>query len=131
MVDKESMERVIAGLVQMFKDPHDAIFFSEYDKTPTTKGFRIEQWSYNDPGERISGAMGDIYHIFFLEHNYTTKEPEMVHFEAALIDPLTYIKRLIQDGISGGVARKTTTSQEAVVDALLNGANLNNIRTKP
>jgi hypothetical protein len=123
----EISSEVMNDIEEAYKRPHDAFFFLPGEKEGT---LRVEQYEYKDRGEEFKGNLGNVYHIFFFGYNAKDQERIFEFFEAVLIDPITYIKRLLESDIYGGVARKTTTSH-LLVDRLLSRANLNNVSINP
>ena len=76
---------------------------------------------FKEPGEYVIGKNEvQIYHIALAKENMEDPE-KLIHydyFEAGLVDPLIYLSELIPQGWIGFVAKKTSTSQEFVDDAL-------------
>ena len=121
----ENMDLILKALDEMGKTDCDAYMFIPAD--PQATQMNLQQLKYHEQGIPEMGGMGNVYHIILYDVQATVdakgkrgdavlKNKEM--FEAVLVHPATYIKRMIKDGWFGVVAKKTTTSYK-LVDALM------------
>ena len=120
MFDKKYESKIMDGVSHFFKEEyHDAIFF--LPPLNKNEALFIERAVYKNPGEKVSSSMGDMYHIFFFQYGPGRLLEQVEQFDAVLLDPLTYIKGCLKDGLFIGVAKKTDNSY-GFVKKLLNEA---------
>lgn len=99
-------------------EDYDALFFlpdSEDDE-----GIQIKSSKYKTPGLPVSATEnGSMWHILLFKCNEESGNVDNLdHFDAVLSDPREYISGLIPSGWFGLVAKKTTTSDIFMSDAL-------------
>ena len=93
--------------------------YDAYTFFPTEDGeqIKIEGSSYTKPGEKLDyNEIGDCYHIILFREDTEGKPQDLEKFDAILVSPADYISTLIPGGWSGGIYKKTTTSQELVTN---------------
>lgn len=105
--------------LKLVDDEFDALFFLPMEDMDED-GINIISKKYKDPGKEIDGSeMGKWWHILLFRCN---KEEGLVEnldtFDAIFSDPKEYISSLIPQGWYGVIAKKTTTSNEFINDAL-------------
>lgn len=89
-------------------EPFDTFFFIPGAEDDTV---HLESAVYKDPGEKVGGSvMGDGYHIILFREAENGELVDIEQFDAVLIDPLTYIKRMLNIEWFGIIAKMTTTS---------------------
>lgn len=95
---------------QALKDePFDAFFFLPGEKEDT---IHLEGATYKDPGEKVGGSsMGDGYHIILFREAEDGELVDIEQFTCVLIDPATYISRMLSIDWFGVLAKMTTTSE--------------------
>jgi hypothetical protein len=98
---------------QALKDePFDAFFFLPGDEKDTV---HLEGAAYKNPGEKVGGSsMGNGYHIILFREDEEGELVDVEQFNAVLIDPITYITRMIDIDWFGIIARMTTTSESFI-----------------
>jgi len=90
-------------------DPFDAFFFLPGEEKDTV---HLEGAAYKNPGEKVGGSsMGNGYHIILFREDEEGELVDVEQFNAVLIDPITYITRMIDIEWYGILARMTTTSE--------------------
>ena len=90
-------------------EPFDAFFFLPGEDKNTV---HLEGAVYKNPGEKTGGStMGDGYHIILFKEAEDGELVNVEQFTAVLIDPVTYITRMIEIEWFGILARMTTTSE--------------------
>lgn len=90
-------------------EPFDAFFFLPGEKEDS---IHLESAMYKEPGEKVGGsAMGDEYHVILFREAADGELVDVEQFSAVLIDPVTYISRMLSIDWFGIVARMTTTSE--------------------
>lgn len=90
-------------------EPFDAFFFLPGEDKDTV---HLEGAVYKNPGEKTGGStMGDGYHIILFKEAEDGELVDVEQFTAVLIDPITYITRMIEIEWFGILARMTTTSE--------------------
>ena len=99
-------------------DEFDALFFlpvSEDDES-----VHIVTNRYKNPGEEVTGnEIGKWWHILLFKCNEESGAVEHLDtFDAIFADPREYISGLIPQGWYGIVAKKTTTSNNFLDDAI-------------
>lgn len=98
---------------------YDMIFFTPAEEDDETQ---VLSATYKNPGEKVKpGLAGDIFHIVLFRLNEMESEnlvTDLEHFEGVLIEPKTYVSRMIKDNWYGVVARKTSTSQTLIEDVV-------------
>lgn len=99
-------------------DDFDALFFLPV--VDDDESIHIQTNKYKTPGEELdSNDMGAQWHILLFKCNEELGVVEKLdHFDAILSDPREYISGLIPCGWFGLVAKKTTTSDIFMTDAL-------------
>jgi hypothetical protein len=107
-------------MLDAFRDikDYDTIFFVPHSDIENQ--VKIEVTKYKDQGENLDGsALGNMYDIilFRMDEDDIT---DLDRFEGILIEPRTYISRMIKDDWYGMVARKTTTSKKLADDVFAN-----------
>ena len=91
-------------------EPFDAFFFLPGEQEDS---IHLESAMYKEPGEKIGGSMmGDSYHIILFREAEDGELVDVEQFNAVLIDPATYIARMLSIDWFGIVARMTTTSEK-------------------
>jgi hypothetical protein len=95
----------------------DALFFLPQEDEDE---IRIVANKYKNPGEVVEGnAIGPWWHILLFKCNEETGAVENLDtFDAIFSDPREYISTLIPCGFYGVVAKKTTTSNIFLEDAI-------------
>jgi len=95
----------------------DALFFLPQEDEDE---IRIVANKYKNPGEVLEGnAIGPWWHILLFKCNEETGAVENLDtFDAIFSDPREYISTLIPCGFYGVVAKKTTTSNIFLEDAI-------------
>lgn len=95
---------------------YDALFFMPNEVCD----LHIQSNIYKEPGTPVGGgSVGPEWHIVLFQHDEEEdKVINLDHFDAILSDPREYISSLIPEGWFGVVARKTTTSETFLKDAL-------------
>ena len=89
-------------------EPFDAFFFLPGEKEDTV---HLESAIYKDAGENIGGsAMGNGYHIILFREAEDGELVDVEQFTAVLVDPITYMSRMLSIDWFGVLARMTTTS---------------------
>lgn len=105
-------------MLEYFKDieDYDALFFMPH----TDVDIHIQSNKYKNPGTPIDvGSAGPSWHVLLFKCNEETDTVENLDaFDAVLSDPREYISTLIPQGWFGIVAKKTTTSNSFISDAL-------------
>jgi hypothetical protein len=97
---------------QLKEEPFDAFFFLPGETEDTV---HLESATYKDSGERVGGSkMGDSYHIILFREAEDGELVDVEQFSAVLIDPLTYLTRMLSINWYGIVARMTTTSEKFI-----------------
>jgi len=90
-------------------EPFDTFFFLPGEQDDT---IHLESAMYKDPGEKFGGSkMGDSYHIIIFREAEDGELVDVEKFNAVLIDPVTYITRMLGIDWFGIIARMTTTSE--------------------
>lgn len=93
-------------------EPFDAFFFLPGEKEDT---IHLESATYKDSGEKLGGsAMGDSYHIILFREAEDGELVDVEQFNAVLVDPITYLSRMLSINWFGVVARMTTTSNNFI-----------------
>lgn len=94
------------------EEPFDAFFFLPGEKEDT---IHLESATYKDAGEKVGGSsMGDGYHIILFREAEDGELVDIEQFDAVLIDPATYITRMLGIDWFGIIARMTTTSDNFI-----------------
>lgn len=94
------------------EEPFDAFFFLPGEKEDT---IHLESATYKNSGEKVGGStMGDSYHIILFREAEDGELVDIEQFNAVLIDPITYMSRMLSIDWFGIVARMTTTSEAFV-----------------
>ena len=89
-------------------EPFDAFFFLPGEQEDSV---HLESAVYKDAGEKRGGSvMGDEYHIILFRESVDGELVDVEQFNAVLIDPATYITRMLNIDWFGILARMTTTS---------------------
>jgi hypothetical protein len=96
----------------------DALFFLPMDDDD--ESIRIIVNKYRDAGEEVAGTtVGKWWHILLFKCNDETGAVEGLDtFDAIFSDPREYISGLIPQGWYGVVAKKTTSSNVFLDDAI-------------
>jgi hypothetical protein len=90
----------------------DAFFFLPGEKEDTV---HLESATYKEAGEKVGGSsLGDGYHIILFREDEEGELVDVEQFNAVLIDPVTYITRMIDIEWYGILARMTTTSESFI-----------------
>ena len=90
-------------------EPFDTFFFLPGEQEDTV---HLESAVYKDSGEKLGGsAMGDGYHIILFRESEDGELVDIEQFNAVLVDPLTYVSRMLSIDWFGIVAKMTTTSE--------------------
>ncbi len=93
-------------------DPFDAFFFLPGEKEDTV---HLESVTYKNPGEKVGGSsLGDEYHIILFRESEEGELVDIEQFSAVLIDPATYISRMLSIDWFGILAKMTTTSDKFI-----------------
>lgn len=94
------------------EEPFDAFFFLPGEEEDTV---HLEGAVYKDPGEKVGGSsIGDEYHIILFREAEDGELVDIEQFSAVLIDPPTYIARMIDIDWFGILAKMTTTSEKFI-----------------
>jgi len=94
---------------ELKNEPFDAFFFLPGEKEDS---IHLESAAYKEPGEKVGGSvMGDEYHIILFREAPDGELVDVEQFSAVLIDPATYITRMLGIDWFGIIARMTTTSE--------------------
>ena len=105
-------------MLEYFKDieDYDALFFMPHPDVD----IHIQTNKYRNPGIPVDVcSVGPSWHILLFKCNEETDTLENLDaFDAVLSDPREYISTLIPQGWFGIVAKKTTTSNSFISDAL-------------
>lgn len=106
-------------MLDLFKkvsDTFDALFFVPMDDDETE--IYIQTSEYKNKGELIdSTEIGPTWHIVLFKHD-GKKISDLDSFEGIFSDPREYVSGLISSGWYGVVAKKTTTSEKFIKNAL-------------
>jgi len=97
---------------------YDTIFFVPHPEDENQ--VKIDIATYKDPGEKLNGSeMGDMFDIilFRMDEDDVT---DLDRFDGILVEPRTYISRMIKDDWYGMVTRKTTTSDKMADEVFAN-----------
>lgn len=90
-------------------------FLPSLEKSNT---LRIHALRYKEPGEEVkTEGLGKIYDIILVQ--FVDDDVITEYFEASLTHPLEYISNLVESGMYGVVARKTTTSYNNIIKNIL------------
>jgi len=90
------------------EEPFDAFFFLPGEESDT---IHLESALYKHAGEKLGGSsLGDGYHIILFQEDEEGELVNVEQFNAVLIDPATYITRMLEIDWFGIIARMTTTS---------------------
>lgn len=109
-------EKLNKTLEQLTEDDFDGLMFFNSNKHGDVS---IEPFTYIDPGVKVKpGAMGNVYDIiiFRLPNQQGEKWIREDRFEAVLVHPVTYMKRMIHEGWLGILGKKTSTSDDFIDD---------------
>jgi hypothetical protein len=91
------------------EEPFDTFFFLPGEEEDS---IHLESAMYKNAGEKRGGsAMGDGYHIIIFRESEDGELVDVEQFNAVLVDPATYITRMLSIDWFGIVARMTTTSE--------------------
>lgn len=105
-------------MLEYLKDieEYDALFFMPHPEVD----IHIQSNRYKNPGTPIDvGSVGPTWHVLLFKCNEETDTVENLDaFDAVLSDPREYISTLIPEGWFGIVAKKTTTSNSFISEAL-------------
>ncbi len=94
------------------EEPFDAFFFLPGETDDT---IHLESAIYKESGEKLGGsAMGDGYHIILFREAEDGNLVDIEQFNAVLVDPMTYITRMLSIDWYGIVAKTTTTSESFI-----------------
>lgn len=94
------------------EEPFDTFFFLPGEKEDT---IHLESATYKEPGEKVGGSkMGDEYHIILFREAEDGELVDVEQFNAVLIDPVTYITRMLGIEWFGIISRMTTTSEKFI-----------------
>jgi hypothetical protein len=95
-------------------EPFDTFFFLPGEKEDQ---IHLESAVYKEPGDKVGGSvMGDGYHIIIFREAEDGELVDVEQFNAVLVDPMTYITRMLNIDWFGIVARMTTTSEKFIKD---------------
>ena len=98
----------------------DTIFFVPHPDGDDDQ-VKIDIAQYKNKGEKIGGSeMGDLFEIIVFRLNEEYDITDLDRFDAILVEPKTYISRMIKEDWYGMVARKTTTSGTLANDVFAN-----------
>lgn len=87
----------------------DTIFFVPHPDDDDQ--VKLEVARYKDFGQKVGGSeIGDTFDIIVFRLNEEYNITDLDRFDGILIEPRTYISRMIKDDWYGMVTRKTTTS---------------------
>lgn len=87
----------------------DTIFFVPHDEDD--EQVKLEVARYKNFGQKVGGSeLGDMFDIILFRLNENYNIIDLDRFDGILIEPRTYISRMIKDDWYGMVTRKTTTS---------------------
>lgn len=98
----------------MFKDlagikEYDTIFFVPHPED--TDQVKLEVAVYKEPGQKVGGSeMGDMFDIILFRLDEEDNVIGLDRFDGILIEPRTYVTRMVKEDWYGMVTRKTTTS---------------------
>jgi len=111
-------------MLEAFRDikDYDTIFFVPHPDDENQ--VKIDIATYKDRGEKLDGSeMGDMFDIilFRMDEEDVT---DLDRFEGILVEPRTYISRMIKDDWYGMVTRKTTTSKSMADDVFANWSDM-------
>ena len=105
-------------MLEYLKDieEYDALFFMPHPNVD----IHIQSNVYKNPGTPVDvSSIGPSWHVLLFTCNEETDTLENLDaFDAVLSDPREYISTLIPQGWFGIVAKKTTTSNSFISDAL-------------
>ena len=88
---------------------YDAIFFVPHPENDDQ--VKIEAAVYKEPSEKIGGSsMGDLFDIILFRLDEDDVVTDLDRFDGILVEPRTYISRMIKEDWYGMVSRKTTIS---------------------
>jgi len=104
------MKLIDSTIDDMGKRPFD--FFSFIPGDPQGKTVALEQFEYTEKGEPVLTSIGPVYHVMLFDIKKANYAESTEYFEAVLVDPIGYVKRMVKDGWFGIVARKTSTSDK-------------------
>ena len=111
---------MLKELVNASQKTKNSDIFTFLPVTGSDTQVRVECISYVQEQESVpSGGVGNIYDVILVEYKEDEDGVKTEHFEAVLIDPMEYVSRMINLGIHGVVARKTTTSYDGFVCNIL------------
>jgi hypothetical protein len=97
---------------ELKSEPFDAFFFLPGEQEDT---IHLESAMYKESGEKLGGsALGDSYHIILFREAEDGELVDVEQFTAVLIDPATYITRMLGIDWYGIIARMTTTSESFI-----------------
>ena len=100
------------------------IITRRYARSDDENQVKIDIATYKDRGEKLDGSeMGDMFDIilFRMDDEDVT---DLDRFEGILVEPRTYISRMIKDDWYGMVTRKTTTSKSMADDVFANWSDM-------
>jgi len=111
-------------MLEAFRDikDYDTIFFVPHPDDENQ--VKIDIATYKDRGEKLDGSeMGDMFDIilFRMDDEDVT---DLDRFEGILVEPRTYISRMIKEDWYGMVTRKTTTSKSMADDVFANWSDM-------
>ena len=90
-------------------EPFDAFFFLPGAEEDT---IHLESAVYKEAGEKLGGSvMGDGYHIILFREAEDGELVDVEQFNAVLVDPITYMSRMLSIDWFGVLAKMTTTSE--------------------
>ena len=94
---------------------YDTIFFVPHPEDDNQVKLEVAQ--YKKAGEKLDGSeMGDMFDIILFRLNGECDITDLDRFEGILVEPKTYVSRMVKDDWYGMVARKTTTSKTMADD---------------
>lgn len=97
---------------ELKSEPFDTFFFLPGEED---NSIHLESAMYKEPGEKVGGSvMGDSYHIIIFREAEDGELVDVEQFNAVLIDPATYITRMLSIDWFGIIARMTTTSEKFI-----------------
>lgn len=108
-------------MLDVLKDvkEYDTIFFVPHPENDNQ--VKLEVAKYKDGGEKLDGSsMGDMFDIILFRLDDGETVTDLDRFEGILVEPRTYVSRMIKDDWYGMVARKTTTSKKMADDVFAN-----------
>jgi hypothetical protein len=97
---------------------YDTIFFVPHPENENQ--VKIDVALYREKAEKLNGSeMGDMFDIilFRMDEEDVT---DLDRFEGILVEPRTYISRMIKDDWYGMITRKTTTSHQLADEVFAN-----------